>query len=208
MVCNCLCIRFCVVVFYLRGRMLLWSIVLFSFLVILSQVAFLITWAIECGSCDAEVPWWSKLLGFMIVETWRSPIVIYLLIVQLLVVVIAFVELHESRLGLFRHASTLLRSLSSAFDGIVVGIRNSSWVSLPFFVCSYVGLVDWSLTSNFHGLFRSGVRHTNVLLRGAMYILRRVSMVAIRAALKLQYGGVRDFYEDLCHLGCGGFKQA
>ncbi|MFS7912554.1 hypothetical protein Hanom_Chr02g00131301 [Helianthus anomalus] len=96
MACNCLCICFCVLVFYLRGRMLLWSIVLFSFLVILSQVAFLITWAIECGSCDAEVPWWSKLLGFMIVETWRSPIVIYLLIVQLLVAVIAFVELHET----------------------------------------------------------------------------------------------------------------
>ncbi|KAJ0581861.1 putative Piezo family protein [Helianthus annuus] len=157
--------------FHLRGRTLLWSIVLFSFLVIISQVAFLITWAIECGSCDAEVPWWAKLLGFMIVETWRSPIVIYLLIVQLLVAVIASVELHESRLGLFRHASTFLGSLSSAFDGIgshvkvgfclllpavqlVVGISNSSWVSLPFFVCSCVGLVDWSLTSNFHGLFR------------------------------------------------------
>ncbi|MFS7904794.1 hypothetical protein Hanom_Chr01g00040231 [Helianthus anomalus] len=50
-----------------------------------------------------------------------------------------------------------------------MGISNSSWVSLPFFVCSYVGLVDWSLTSNFHGLFRSGVRHTNVLLRGAVF---------------------------------------
>ncbi|KAJ6411038.1 hypothetical protein OIU84_007732 [Salix udensis] len=31
-----------------------------------------------------------------------------------------------------------------------------------------------------------------------MYILRRVSMVAIRAALNLQYGGVRDFY--ICSL--------
>ncbi|XP_058084527.1 glutamate synthase 1 [NADH], chloroplastic-like [Magnolia sinica] len=31
-----------------------------------------------------------------------------------------------------------------------------------------------------------------------MYILRRVSMVAIRAALNLQYGGPRDFY--ICSL--------
>ncbi|XP_076903102.1 glutamate synthase 1 [NADH], chloroplastic-like [Bidens hawaiensis] len=31
-----------------------------------------------------------------------------------------------------------------------------------------------------------------------MYILRRVSMVAIRAALNLQHGGVRDFY--ICSL--------
>lgn len=37
---------------------------------------------------------------------------------------------------------------------LVVGISNPSWLSLPFFVCSCVGLVDWSLTSNFLGLFR------------------------------------------------------
>lgn len=154
-----------------RGRTLLWIIILFSFLVILSQVTFLITWAIECGGCNAEEPWWAKLIGFMIVKTWRSPIVIYLLIVQLLVAFTAFIELHESRLGLFRHASTFFGSSSSAFDQLgshlkvafclllpavqlVVGISNSSWVSLPFFVGSCVGLVDWSLTSNFHGLFR------------------------------------------------------
>ncbi|KAD3068641.1 hypothetical protein R6Q59_017338 [Mikania micrantha] len=157
--------------FHLRGRTLLWFIIVFTVLLILSQIAFLITWAIECGSCVAELPWWAKLLGFMIVETWSSPIVIYLLILQLLVVVTAFIELHESRLGLFRQASTFFGSFSPAFDGIgshvkvgfclllpavqlVAGISNSSWVSFPFFVCSCVGLVDWSLTSNFHGLFR------------------------------------------------------
>lgn len=37
---------------------------------------------------------------------------------------------------------------------LVVGISNTSWVSLPFFVSSCVGLVDWSLSSNFHGVFR------------------------------------------------------
>ncbi|XP_076904496.1 piezo-type mechanosensitive ion channel homolog [Bidens hawaiensis] len=37
---------------------------------------------------------------------------------------------------------------------LVVGISNTSWISLPFFVSSCVGLVDWSLTSNFRGLFR------------------------------------------------------
>ncbi|XP_057950396.1 glutamate synthase 1 [NADH], chloroplastic isoform X1 [Malania oleifera] len=35
-------------------------------------------------------------------------------------------------------------------------------------------------------------------LEQQMYILRRISMVAIRAALNLQYGGVRDFY--ICSL--------
>ncbi|KAK1294370.1 hypothetical protein QJS10_CPA16g01436 [Acorus calamus] len=37
---------------------------------------------------------------------------------------------------------------------LVVGISHPSWISLPFFICSCVGLVDWSLTSNFLGLFR------------------------------------------------------
>ena len=37
---------------------------------------------------------------------------------------------------------------------LVVGISHPSWVSLPFFIGSCVGLVDWSLTSNFLGLFR------------------------------------------------------
>nr|GFA30653.1 piezo-type mechanosensitive ion channel homolog [Tanacetum cinerariifolium] len=37
---------------------------------------------------------------------------------------------------------------------LVAGISCTSWVSLPFFISSCVGLVDWSLTSNFHGLFR------------------------------------------------------
>ncbi|MBA0816243.1 hypothetical protein Gohar_000930, partial [Gossypium harknessii] len=38
---------------------------------------------------------------------------------------------------------------------LVVGISHPSWASLPFFICSSIGLVDWSLTSNFLGLFRS-----------------------------------------------------
>lgn len=37
---------------------------------------------------------------------------------------------------------------------LVVGISHPSWASLPFFIGSCVGLVDWSLTSNFLGLFR------------------------------------------------------
>jgi hypothetical protein len=37
---------------------------------------------------------------------------------------------------------------------LVVGISHPSWISLPFFVFSCIGLVDWSLTSNFLGLFR------------------------------------------------------
>ncbi|MFQ6640967.1 hypothetical protein Gotur_014545, partial [Gossypium turneri] len=37
---------------------------------------------------------------------------------------------------------------------LVVGISHPSWISLPFFIGSCIGLVDWSLTSNFLRLFR------------------------------------------------------
>uniref|UniRef100_M8BXM4 Uncharacterized protein n=1 Tax=Aegilops tauschii TaxID=37682 RepID=M8BXM4_AEGTA len=37
---------------------------------------------------------------------------------------------------------------------LIVSISHPSWISLPFFVFSCIGLVDWSLTSNFLGLFR------------------------------------------------------
>lgn len=37
---------------------------------------------------------------------------------------------------------------------LVVGISHPSWVFLPFFIGSCAGVVDWSLTSNFLGLFR------------------------------------------------------
>ncbi|MFQ6636421.1 hypothetical protein Gotur_014160, partial [Gossypium turneri] len=36
---------------------------------------------------------------------------------------------------------------------LVVGISHPLWISLPFFIGSCIGLVDWSLTSNFLGLF-------------------------------------------------------
>lgn len=37
---------------------------------------------------------------------------------------------------------------------LVVGISHPTWASLPFFIGTCVGLVDWSLSSNFLRLFR------------------------------------------------------
>ncbi|XP_006575093.1 piezo-type mechanosensitive ion channel homolog isoform X2 [Glycine soja] len=53
--------------------------------------------------------------------------------------------------GTFRFVASCL--LLPAIQ-LVVGISHPSWASLPFFIGSCVGLVDWSLTSNFLGLFR------------------------------------------------------
>ncbi|KAF7804788.1 piezo-type mechanosensitive ion channel-like protein isoform X1 [Senna tora] len=158
--------------FHSRTRlMLLWSIVIFSVLVILSQVTYLVIWVVEGSSWSIPGAWWAKLVGFMIVQSWKSPYVIYFLVVQLLALFVALVDIHEKRLFLvswqdsswgqflsigeqlgshLRVASCLLLPAIQ----LVVGISHSSWASLPFFIGSCVGLVDWSLTSNFLGLFR------------------------------------------------------
>uniref|UniRef100_A0A7N2L3M8 Uncharacterized protein n=1 Tax=Quercus lobata TaxID=97700 RepID=A0A7N2L3M8_QUELO len=39
-----------------------------------------------------------------------------------------------------------------AMEKLVTRISHPSWVSFPFLICSSIGLVDWSLTSNFLGL--------------------------------------------------------
>ncbi|XP_058187373.1 piezo-type mechanosensitive ion channel homolog isoform X4 [Rhododendron vialii] len=104
-------------------------------------------------------------------DSWRFPVVIYFLVIQLLVAFVASVEIRGDNFGLIPCQASSWEHLSSFAEQIgshlrvascllspaiqlVVGISNPSWVSLPFFVCSCVGLVDWSLTSNFLGLFR------------------------------------------------------
>ncbi|XP_034689649.1 piezo-type mechanosensitive ion channel homolog isoform X2 [Vitis riparia] len=154
-----------------RQHLLLWFVVIFSILVILSQVTFLIIWAVEGGKWSMEDAWWVKVIGFMRVMSWRFPSAIYFLVIQLLVVFVALVEIFGNRFGptpwrdscwghLFsavEHLGSHLRVASCLlFPAVqlVVGISHPSWISLPFFIGSCVGLVDWSLTSNFLGLFR------------------------------------------------------
>lgn len=55
----------CVGFHYRRRLLLLWSIVIFSVLVILSQVAYLVIWAVEGSSWSIPGSWWPKLIGFM-----------------------------------------------------------------------------------------------------------------------------------------------
>ncbi|GKC67805.1 piezo-type mechanosensitive ion channel, partial [Tanacetum coccineum] len=104
--------------FHSKGRTLLWFIVGFSVAVILLQATFIFAWAIWCGRCTAKEPLWAKLIGFMILQTWRSPTVIYVLILQSLAAFIAFTELQEIREGFFTWASSFLGRLAEAFDRI------------------------------------------------------------------------------------------
>ncbi|KAJ4842906.1 hypothetical protein Tsubulata_023830 [Turnera subulata] len=154
-----------------RRFSLLWPIIIISVLVIFSQVVFLIIWAIKGNEWSGANAWWAHLIGFMIVQSWRSPLVIYFLAVQLLAVFVALVDICGNRFGLFPwqdscwdHFLTVLEHLGSHLRvasclvlpavQLGVGISHPSWLSLPFFIGSCVGLVDWSLSSNFLGLFR------------------------------------------------------
>nr|GMD20021.1 piezo-type mechanosensitive ion channel homolog isoform X1 [Ipomoea batatas] len=158
--------------FRFRGRILLWFVCVFSLLVIITEVTFLTVLAIVGSEWWVADAWWAKLIGLIKVQSWRSPLGIYFLTLHLLVAGVTFLEIRSDRYGLFQsrrdscwghlssafeHVGSRLRVASCLFlPGIqlIVGISNPSWLSLPFFICSCVSLVDWSLTSNFLGLFR------------------------------------------------------
>ncbi|XP_020972104.1 piezo-type mechanosensitive ion channel homolog isoform X2 [Arachis ipaensis] len=158
--------------FHFRRRLLLlWPVVIFSVVAILSQVTYLLIWAAEPVSWSIPDAWWAKLIGFMIVQSWRSPYAIYFLVIQLLALIVALIDIYWKRclqdtwqdssrghlLSIIEHLGSHLRVASCLLlpaIQLVVGISHPSWDSLPFFIGSCVGLVDWSLTSNFLGLFR------------------------------------------------------
>uniref|UniRef100_F6HU10 Piezo-type mechanosensitive ion channel-like n=1 Tax=Vitis vinifera TaxID=29760 RepID=F6HU10_VITVI len=154
-----------------RRYLLSWCMLIFSFLAILSHAIFYIIWAVEGDQWNVADAQWAKLMGYLRVQSWRCPSVIYFLVIQLLVASVALLEIYGSKFGLDHHRNSCLGHLFSSIERIgshlrvlcclllpavqlVVGISHPSWTSLPFFICSCSGLVDWSLTSNFLGLFR------------------------------------------------------
>ncbi|RDX99269.1 Piezo-type mechanosensitive ion channel-like protein, partial [Mucuna pruriens] len=158
--------------FHIRRRfLLLWPIIIFSVVAILSQVTYLVIWAVKPMWLSIPDAWWAKLIGFMIVQSWKSPYAIYFLVIQLLALLVALVDIYEKRhfletwqdsswdhfLSIIEHLGSHLRVASCLLlpaVQLIVGISHPSWASLPYFIGSCVGLVDWSLTSNFLGLFR------------------------------------------------------
>ncbi|KAK4788023.1 hypothetical protein SAY86_019342 [Trapa natans] len=154
-----------------RRSLLLWATITFTLLIIICQLTVLVLWATHGENWSTAETWWTKLSGFMMVYSWESPIVIYFLVVQFAVVLIALIEIYWTRFHLvtwqfpgWENFFSLIEHLGYRTRNVcclvlpavqlVVGISQPSWISLPFFIGSCVGLVDWSLTSNFLGLFR------------------------------------------------------
>ncbi|KAL0389546.1 UNVERIFIED_CONTAM: Piezo-type mechanosensitive ion channel [Sesamum calycinum] len=193
-----------------RRNLSLWFVFIYSSFVILLQVLFLSI----CASLDPQWSiadaWWIKLLGLIKGPSWTSPRVIYFLVIELLVVLIALTEIKKDKFGFVEFQGSFWRSedsfwvyLSSIAKHIgyrlrlasclllpavqlVSGISNPSWLSLPFFVCSCVGLVDWSLTSNFLGLFR----------------MKSISSKHLSGELKMDFEQVRTDSEIFMQLSC------
>ncbi|CAA6654163.1 unnamed protein product [Spirodela intermedia] len=150
-----------------RHSLLMWCIIIFSLLAILANIIFRIIWLVKGEISTATTVWWASLVGFVSVRPWGSSSIIYFLIMQSAIALVGILEI----CGTFmQHQGSIWRNLSLSMERLgshvkvacclflpplqlVVGISHPSWASLPFFICSCVGLVDWSLTSNFLGLF-------------------------------------------------------
>ncbi|CAL9756267.1 unnamed protein product [Musa acuminata subsp. burmannicoides] len=157
-----------------RGGFSSWTVyttacctIIFSMLMLLGQMIFHLVWCIEGDKWPIADAYWAKLIGLVRDQPWGSTSVIYFVIIQISAAFVALVEVLSNR---FHQDSCWLNFLSATNNigyhlrvvcclvlpamQLVVGISHPSWISLPFFVCSCVGIVDWSLTSNFLGLFR------------------------------------------------------
>ncbi|KAJ4772325.1 piezo-type mechanosensitive ion channel component [Rhynchospora pubera] len=144
-----------------------WSTVIYSALAIFAQTTFLILWIIEGNDWPVATSSWATLFGFIRHKPWDSASFLYFIVLQLSAALVALVQVLGSRLSpdscwikfssRLDHIGYHLREASCFLvPGVqlVVSISYPSWTSIPFFIFSCVGLVDWSLTSNFLALFR------------------------------------------------------
>ncbi|MBA0776637.1 hypothetical protein Gotri_011602 [Gossypium trilobum] len=66
----------------------------------LKKIGYLVIWSVGGYKKSVGDVWWLKLIGFMIIQSWRPPIVIYFLVTQLLVLVVALLDIHGNKFGL------------------------------------------------------------------------------------------------------------
>uniref|UniRef100_A0A7N0TA13 Piezo non-specific cation channel R-Ras-binding domain-containing protein n=1 Tax=Kalanchoe fedtschenkoi TaxID=63787 RepID=A0A7N0TA13_KALFE len=149
-----------------RRCLVAWYIFIFSLIAVLSHAIFYVIWVVEGEEWSSTNAWWANTIGFLRGSSMKSSSHFYFLATQLLIAFIALVEISGRS---WRDSCLRQIILSVEFLGshlrvvyciflpavqLVLGISYPSWVSLPYFICSSIGLVDWSLTSNFLGLFR------------------------------------------------------
>ncbi|WOH04528.1 hypothetical protein DCAR_0623937 [Daucus carota subsp. sativus] len=139
-----------------------WNLV--SYFVIAYSVLIIFSHAIVNIIISANGEKWENEFGMSLCH-------VYFLVMQLLGALIAILDIYWStfmpvlsRYPTLQHllvsleeTGSRLRVLSCMLVPVVqlvAGITHPSGVSLPFFICSCIGLVDWSLTGNFLGFLR------------------------------------------------------
>ncbi|KAK8542359.1 hypothetical protein V6N12_014957 [Hibiscus sabdariffa] len=196
--------------FQFRWQSLLsWYTLSFSLLTVLSHAIFYIVWIVNGDQWSISDAQWTKLIGFGRDQSSSFPSVIYFLVVQVLAALVALFEIRGYRFGMdslrdtfWGHLYSFLLQIGSHLRvlcclllpaiQLVAGISRPSWASLPFFICSSIGLVDWSLTSNFLGLFRSW-RYL-FLYAGLNIILLYIYQ------LPIEYSGIFEWLADFIGL--------
>ncbi|XP_019423169.1 PREDICTED: piezo-type mechanosensitive ion channel homolog isoform X2 [Lupinus angustifolius] len=148
-----------------------WLVLMLSSLTLLAHAIFHIVLAIEGDQWSTTDAQWAQLIGLVRVQSWRTLPIEYFLVMQVLSTFLSLVEIYGNRFGpdawrYFRTGqfcpSVLL--IGSHFRGLccfllpaiqlIAGISHASWISLPFFIFSSIGLVVWSWTSKYLGIFR------------------------------------------------------
>ncbi|KAL2642994.1 hypothetical protein R1flu_010581 [Riccia fluitans] len=150
---------------HVTPRPLLWmSVVLLATGVIVTEGFIELAWAMVGSNWEISDSPWLDLLGFSRLNPWEGNLSVFLsLLPQFGVAITAACALyHEQQLNGSAEASTwgeegspwrgALKNLLLPAVQIVVGLARPSWIALPYFVCSCVGLLHWSMTSNFIGL--------------------------------------------------------
>ncbi|KAF3680620.1 hypothetical protein FXO37_03240 [Capsicum annuum] len=122
--------------FHFKGRALLWFVFLFSVFTIFLEVVFLIVWAILGAERELANAWWMELIGLMKLKSWRSPIVIYLLVLQLLAAGVTLFEINSNRFRLAQlqdsrweyFLSVLEHIVATRLWSVVLSLFGTQWV--------------------------------------------------------------------------------
>ncbi|KAL9235075.1 hypothetical protein vseg_009871 [Gypsophila vaccaria] len=144
-------------------------LLIFSLLVLLSHAMFQAILAIQGAQWNVEDAQWVDLIGLPTVHSTSLPAIAFI-VVHVLLALITSSDIFgnkvnmEERAYVLRNFSSPMEHLGSKLRGacwlllpiiqLSVGVSHPSWIYLPYFIGSCVGLVDWSLNSNCLGLFR------------------------------------------------------
>lgn len=156
-----------------RREEILFFVILLATLAVLAETGFYVACSVKTEEWSTARLWWEKLIGVARFNPWKGTYFIYVILATQLAVVLVVgvairvdernhLPLQESswrniilsilcfgNVSQLRNISFFLPSLQ-----LLVGASHPSWVSLPLFMCSCIGLVHWCLKSSMFDLSR------------------------------------------------------